>query len=190
MLDNITWAAVGLALGPALLVALSTILATWLSNRFQLQAKQIELSSQSKLRARELLFNAYQQDLERIGVEAQKQWEVLGRGIAQVLAAENEDEKQKSLEAFLTLLRRLDLDMKDSIDAVEAQLKEADMLDEAKKDILFLREHLMVDPQTLTTYELEKLMFKLIKAQSIETKISRSLINYRRDKLFSPYLKD
>lgn len=136
------------------------------------------------------MFNAYQQDLERIGGEAKERWEILGQGIAQVLSAGSDEDKEKTLGEFLALLRRFDLNMKESIDEMENQLKLAGLSEEAKKDILFLREHLMVDPQTLTTHALEEFMFRLITAQTIETRIRLALTSKRRNELFGPYLRD
>ena len=188
MPNQITWTTVFLVLGPAVVAALATLAGSWLSNHFQLKNKKLELESQTKLRAKELYFNAYQQDLERIRVAASNASETFLRGIAQIMSAGTVDEKEKHLEDFLAIFKALDVDIRDNISALEEELKGAGLLEQAEQDLSFIREHFGVDPQSLTTKDIEALTFKLARAYDIETKLLTALVTKKREDLFAEYL--
>jgi hypothetical protein len=71
-------------LGPALLATLSTLAGVWLTHHFQLKTKKTELDAQAKLKARELIFNSYQQKLDRKREALSKASSGMGQFIAQV----------------------------------------------------------------------------------------------------------
>ena len=185
MPNQITWTTVFLVLGPAVVAALATLAGSWLSNHFQLKNKKLEIESQTNLKAKELYFNAYQQQLERISVAASNASETIYRGIAQIMSADTEDEKEKQLEDFLAIFKALDID---NIKALEEELKGAGLFEQAEQDLTFIRENFGVDPQSLTTKDIEALTFKLGRAHDIETKILTALVTKKREDLFGEYL--
>ena len=188
MPNQITWTTVFLVLGPAVVAALATLAGSWLSNHFQLKNKKLEIESQTNLKAKELYFNAYQQQLERISVAASNASETIYRGIAQIMSADTEDEKEKQLEDFLAIFKALDIDIRDNIKALEEELKGAGLFEQAEQDLTFIRENFGVDPQSLTTKDIEALTFKLGRAHDIETKILTALVTKKREDLFGEYL--
>jgi hypothetical protein len=180
---------------PAIITLIGTLagtliggLITWFSLNYQFRIKKAELQSQSALRARELLFESYQKKLEQINGRSHSAGETIGKFIAQIMTATNEDEKEEILEGFLVIVRALEIDLTDSIDELEKELREAGLFEKRRKEISFLREHIAIDLSNLSGKEMEALQFKIVQALGIETKLLQELVNKKCEDLFSDYL--
>lgn len=78
---------------------------TWLTQRYQYRMKSAELASQSRLKAKELLFAAYQERISRISQRASEFGKGLGAIAGLYQATDDENEKQQLNAALFTLVK-------------------------------------------------------------------------------------
>lgn len=188
MPNPITWSGVIFILGPALLATLSTLAGVWLTHHFQLKTKKTELDAQAKLKARELLFNSYQQKLDRKREALSKASSGMGQFIAQVKLAKDEEEKRE----ILTLLNTLTSDVTDLItsyvDELEEELNREGLTHKRKKQMDFIRANAKKHLQMKTTEELEAALFNVWKVSDAVAFLEQELLEKKCEDLFGEYL--
>lgn len=141
LLQSHAWADVAyqavLSLGPALITAG----VSWLAFHSQLKLKDKEISAQAKLRARELMFNAYQGVLERREKEAVDIGGVLGQlGVAFQLA-DDEDAQLKARVALMENLGAIITPLRGLEGQLEAELVKAGLSDRYKSQMSYIKDH-------------------------------------------------
>ena len=94
-------------LGGTLLGSLIGFFGTWLSMRYQHRIKSIELASQARLRAKELLFTTYQDRITRISQRATDLQSAFGSFLGMYKAIEDENERRQLNEGMLELLKQV-----------------------------------------------------------------------------------
>lgn len=107
------------SLGPALITAF----VSWLAFRSQLKIKDKELDSQVKLKARELMFNAYQGLMERREKEAVEIGRVLGPLGVAFQMADNQEEQLKIRVSLMETMGAVVVPLRGTLDEIESQLK-------------------------------------------------------------------
>lgn len=94
-------------LGGTLLGSLIGFFGTWLSIRYQHRIKSIELASQARLRAKELLFATYQDRINRISQRTTEFQSAFGTFLGAYKATQDENERQQINEGMLELLKQV-----------------------------------------------------------------------------------
>ena len=190
MFKGITWAAVALALGPALLAALSTLAGSWLTNHFQRENKKLELDRQAELRARELLFDAYQKRLEEYGKDAQQMTSALGKLAGNLSAEEDEEERQVVWEALIQIIQfTLDPLMIWARD-LEVELQAVGLLGGYEAHVRRIKKALATDFSKVSLADKDTVLPEFMMVFSSLTAIRDALSTKRCNDLFSKYLAE
>jgi hypothetical protein len=93
------------------------------------KGEENRIGTQAKLRARELLFDSYQQKLEGLRKSAYKPSEDMGKFIATIKLAEDEVEKRN----LIRTVRMLSASVSESIDELEGELVQVGLFEKRKK---------------------------------------------------------
>src|SRR3712207_2216821 len=93
---------IGTLLG-AVIGSINTYRITRLTLQHQFEMKSAELESMAEIKRRELLFNAYQQRMQRINDKSKEMGEAIGKLSGMLLAITDEEEQRRINRAMFTL---------------------------------------------------------------------------------------
>jgi hypothetical protein len=186
--QTINWPTLWLALGPAIVAGFFTALGSYLIYRSQLKTKLAEIKGQSELRARELLFESYQQRIDRIGEGVNKFMGALYGFAGHLQALTDEEEKRQAQVGILVLINMTRDPILDSVGELEEELGSVDLATKRSADLRFIRE-------TLST-ELDKpdidfglVYLNFMKAFGLFNGLKEELLNKKCEALFNIYLE-
>ena len=139
--------------------------------------KIAEIKGQSELRARELLFEAYQKRIDRIG-ESAKEFVGALMGLAGHLQGTTEEESRRELEAAMIALIRMTSDpFRDSINDLDEELQAVGLAEKRQKDISFIRETLSIDLNKVTVNDVGITYLNFMKAIGLFHSLKDELLN-------------
>ena len=186
----IDWPTLWLALGPAIVAGFFTALGLWLIYRSQLKTKIAEIKGQAELRARELLFAAYQKRIDRIGESVDKFVGALFGFAGHLQALHDQEEEKKQAEgAILVLIKMTSDPMLDSIGELEEELRAIGLGEKRSKDIQFIRETLSANIDKATVIDFGAIYLNFMKAVGLFNALKEELLNRKCEGLFNIYLE-
>lgn len=188
--QTINWATVALALGPAVITAISTAVGSWLLYRHQLKTKVAEIRGQTGLRARELLFESFQKRIDRRD-EGIKQFVSTLMTLVEHLKVETDEEsKRQSGIVIIALIKMIREPFLDSVSELEEEFKLVGLTDKRRKDISTIRQTLAVDLDKVEIKNVGELYLDFMKSIGLFTSLKDELLNIKCEDLFSVYLSD
>ncbi|PYS77762.1 MAG: hypothetical protein DMF70_16010 [Acidobacteria bacterium] len=142
------------------------------------------------MRARELLFAAYQKRIDRIGESVDKFVGALFGFAGHLQALHDQEEEKKQAEgAILVLIKTTSDPMLDSIGELEEELKVIGLAGKRSKDIQFIRETLSVNLDKATVTDFGAIYLNFMKAVGLFNALKEELLNRKCEDLFNIYLE-
>jgi hypothetical protein len=186
MFNQVNWATVVFSLIPVL----STLAGIWLTQRYQFKIKRVELESQAKLRARELLFTAYQKRID----DGTKQAENIGRVFGQFIELLQREKDPPAQQEAWNAIACLMTVSKDSlliwVRELESELQENQLEDIYKDDIVLIKATLAIDFDNIKLEQVGKVYMEFMRTLALIYSIRDALSDKRSKNLFVDYLKD
>jgi hypothetical protein len=150
--------------------------------------KDKEIASQTKIKARELMFNAYQGVLERREKEATEIGRVLGQlGVALQLA-DDEDAQLKARVALMENLGAIITPLRGLEAQLEAELKKAGLSDKYESQMLYVKNHANMNFTAIPYDEIPSEYDTAMTMLSYVSLIQQAILEKKREDLFSDYL--
>ena len=172
------------SLGPAAITAV----VSWLAFRSQRIIKQAEIEGQTKLRARELMFNSYQGLMERREKEVTDIGKVLGQvGIA-LQITDDEDEKRKACVALMEVMGSIVTPFKGSVADLENELAQAGLLEKYQSQLSYIKSHVDFDVMTIPYKDIPAKYQAVMTMLGYASLIQQALLANKREELFREYL--
>jgi hypothetical protein len=163
---------------------LITAVVSWKISRQQLTMKTEELKAQGDLRARELLFNAYQKKIERIGNNASEVGEAFGQMIGQM-----EGKRDEEIAPALILTLKVTTDgFKSSIEELEHELSWSGLPASRQQDLVAIKQIFATDFDNLSVKEIGPIYVRLMAALGIIYSLQTELTNKKAEDLFKDQL--
>jgi hypothetical protein len=131
--------------------AIIGFLGTWLTLRYQYRMKATELLSQSQLKAKELLFSAYQQRIERINNKSRDMGESVGKLITLYQASTDQEERRQLNIAFFMIIKESYELYKEWFRELEEERNKVGLGNSSPAQVTAVREALAVDFQNITS---------------------------------------
>lgn len=160
-------------------------LTTWLTLRSQYKLKSIELSSQSRLKGKELLFGAYQSRIVSIRERGNEIGSAFSKLVPLAQSAKTDDEKRQVTDAFLTILTEGIAAQKEWFRELQEEIKEVGLEDKAVEQTARIREALINQPAQVTTEaEIMRLVVGWAKAVGLMDSLRQDVLTRRCENLF------
>jgi hypothetical protein len=135
---------IGTLLGAAI-GSFTTYRITRLNLRHQFEMKAAEFESIAEIKRKELLFNAYQQRIQRIGERANEMGAAFGQLSGTLTAITNEEEKRQINEAMFTLVKESFEVRREWFRELEEERAKVGLADTSPTQIKIIRDALSVD---------------------------------------------
>jgi hypothetical protein len=129
------------SLGPAAITAI----VSWLAFRSQRRIKQAEMEGQTKLRARELMFNSYQGMMERREKDVTDLGKVLGQVAVALQITDDEEERRKACVALMEVMGSIITPLKGSVVDLENELAQAGLMQKYQSQLSYIKSHVEFD---------------------------------------------
>jgi hypothetical protein len=172
-------------LGPAFIA----LAGTWIALRYQKKLKEVEIDAQTRLKARELMFAAYQQKSDKYTSELREASRVIA-GLSAKVTTGNQEEIDEAIEESLKIIYGAAVPMLYSIEGLEEELKHFGLMSRYQKEFEFIKK---VDEEEseytdLSTKQWAEELDRLSKAIGMLVVITQELLDKKRERLFSEYL--
>jgi hypothetical protein len=172
------------SLGPAAITAI----VSWLAFRSQRRIKEAEMEGQTKLRARELMFNSYQGLMERREKEVTDLGKTLGQvGIA-LQITDDEDEKRKACVALMEVMGSIITPFKGSVADLESELAAAGLLPKYESQLSYIKSHVDFDLMAIPYQQIPAKYQAVMTMLGYASLIQQALLAKKREELFREYL--
>jgi hypothetical protein len=183
------WAEAIKTLGPAVVASAATLLGSYLLFRNQLKTKIAELKGQSELRARELLFGAYQKKIDRINKNAGRAARELGK-IGALLNSENDENAlSEALKILLFLMKALKSGILEAVEELEAEVKILELSTKASDKIIAIRNGVSAELQgAISITQVQEIYFKWVNAINLFYSVSADILTQKAERLFGDLL--
>jgi len=196
-IEVVTWQAATVEIAKLLIPVISAtipaafaVIATVLTLRHQRRVEETKIDGQTKLRARELMFNSYQQQMDKNAEEVK----LLGQKVGELsMAAQLSDDQQEvnqALVAFVGLITSLTNPIKGSLEGIQDELKRYGLLEARKEKIETIRRHIEVDFRNATPDIIFREYSKITVALGTVAAIQQEILDCKRRELFRDYLPD
>jgi hypothetical protein len=176
------------ALGGALIGSLSTVLITWLTNRKQIELQKNEIKAQVGLKARELLFNSYQQRMNKLESELFQYGSTLGQISGTLAGTEDEEERHKILHHLIKTFRPFMMLFTDTVVDLESELEKVGLLEKREAQLNILRENSGIELDETNGDDLEQHLNSLFKSLAIISLLNQEILNRKCESLFGEYV--
>lgn len=184
---QITWASVALdalkILGPAILA----LAGSWIALRYQRKLKEAEIDAGLRLKARELMFEAYQRELISQTAEL-KEFGKAMQNLYQKLKTGTQEEKIQAWLSAGTAMTGLMSPVLSSFPRLEQELREFGLSEQYSVQLDFIREALSNPPQITDLKGAEEFANTAFYMISHFTVMSQDLLDKKRQSLFQEYL--
>ena len=179
------WSLAVMMLGPAAITGAVSIIISQL----QLKMKISEIKGESEYKARENLFQSYQRRLTAHGESSKEFFEGIGKTFGYYVAQENEQEGIKMLKAHFKLIKLVKDEIPESIDELERELRENKLFTEdIEKQISFMKKTISVDLEKIAEKDMGAIFIDYCKVIDLLHSFENTLLEKKRDELFSKYL--
>lgn len=174
-------------LGPALITGFTS----YYIAKFQLRTKEIELKGQAEIKARELVFNAYQKKLEDRAKAAEELGRQLGQLVPYVQELEEKSGIVESTKPLIVLLQIISDVCREDFQDLENDLRQAGLHEKHQKKLAHIQRVLSFEVEKLTPQDVatvQNQFLDLTKSYGLIASINNELINKKAMDLFSPLL--
>lgn len=159
---------------------------TWVTLKYQHRMKSAELTSQSKLKAKELLFSAYQGRIERISNRSKEASEAVGKLIALYQAATNEEERRQLNVAFFMIIRESYELNKEWFRELEEERNKVGLGESSPSQVAAIREALAVDFQNISSEaDIQRIFVNWAKLVAVMDSLWQDVLAKKSEDLFS-----
>lgn len=174
----------------AIIPAIFAIAATFLTLRHQRKIEEAKIDGQAKLRARELMFNSYQQQMEK-NVEDVK---LLGNKVGELSMAarlsDDEEEVKKAIIAFVSFVVSITNPIRGSLDNIQNELLHFGLLEARKEQIVRINKYINFDLNKATPDLIFKECGNLTLALGEIVALHQEILDCKRRELFKDYLPE
>lgn len=183
------WAEAIRTLGPAVVASAATLLGSYLLFRNQLKTKVTEIKGQSELRARELLFDAYQKKIDRISKNANEAGTALGQLGALLRSEEDESAVEEALKSLPYLMKVLKSGFWEAVEDLENELKALEVPAKSADRIVSIKKGISVDIQSVTSFaEVQEIFMQWVNAVNAFYVLIEESLTRKAESLFSEFL--
>ncbi len=194
--SNVTWINFWIEFVKILGPASVALIGTYIGLRSQRKIKEIEIDSQTRLKARELMFNAYQKKADSENAELKEACKIFNDLYLKVSKmrmsqTENNNDIIESFEKSLTVLSTISVPLHSSFEELESELKHFNLLikyEDELKTINSFASIISQPPQDLTIQNLELTLNIATSALSHIMLIHNEILEKKREQLFEEYL--
>jgi len=163
-------------------------LVSYFMYRLNLKIKEVEIKGQTTLKARELMFNAYQQRLGKLNEDIREFAESIGKYDATLLSNDGKDETIKDI---LELISNFIGYCRHSIDSLIDEVKKHGLLDERReRHVEFIRKVFSMDLAKMSPEETRDIYQKFVRGILMLISFEADLVEKKQKELFSKYLND
>lgn len=184
---SVTWVTFSIEavkiLGPAVLA----LTGSWLALRFQQKGKQAEILGQTKLKARELMFESYQKTFD-IEVAELKDLAKAAKSLSLSFLHGNTQEKGDAIGKIYEALSGAAMPLLFGLDRVEEDLKQFGLHERYKEELAFIKELNDEEATGENEEEIAQIFDKVFTAVAYYIVINRDVIARKREQLFREYL--
>lgn len=167
---------------------LITALIAYLSLRHQRKLEEDKINGQIKLEARKLLFNSYEQDMERGRESFDGFQESLAKLQIDILFPKNEQEKREALKAYRAIMSQLISLMRDFLGEMKAELAAQNIINNENEQIAIIENFIALNFKTATEENLEEHCMSAVRVMTIVNVLQQESLNRKRNELFFEYL--
>lgn len=175
------------ALVGALIGSVSSIVVTGLTLRNQYKLKAIESRAQIELKAKELLFNSYQQRIESMSRELGNYGKALGQVAGTLSALDDGEGKRKIVSGLVKTLAPFMNLFSIAVDDLEWNIDGIGSLGKLQAQVKLLRENSNIDLETATSEELEQHLHLMLNSVTIVNMLNQAVLNRKCENLFGEY---
>jgi hypothetical protein len=168
--------------------SISTFLATWLTLRNQVLLQKVEVRAQMELKARELLFGAYQRKIEASEKSLEDTGASLGKIEVSIEHLRTDAEKGAAIKPLVGGLAEMLSLYKRHVGQIETELKEAKLFDQSEELLGKIKEVLALDFAALTDEEIGQNYRKLLMFSGLISSLEYDLLNHKAEELFNPFI--
>jgi hypothetical protein len=187
--QNLDWPTAVVEIAKYFVPAAITALVSILISRYQWKTKEIEISGQAEIKARELLFDSYQKRIERIGNFGRDMGEAMGKLLPYLQDwGKTETGNDQIAIVFLEIIKIAIGTHRSSLIELEEELKKVGLLQAKQGDVTFVKNFLSVDPNLLTAQQFGPVFLNFIKTLSIMDGLQQDLLHKKSQDLFEAYL--
>lgn len=176
--------AIGALLG-ALIGSITTYRITRLNLRHQLEMKSAELDSVAEIKRRELLFNAYQQRIQRINDRGKDMGAAFGQLAGTLAAIEDEAEKRQLNAAMFTFIRESFEARREWFRELEEERAKVGLADTSPTQIKMIREALSVDLDDTPPADPNRMYINFMKSVALMDGLWQDVLEKKSEDLFS-----
>jgi len=181
---NIWWIAV-MTITPALITGVVSIIISQL----QLKMKISEIKGESEYKARENLFKSYQEKLRANRESSEKFFESMGEVFGYYIVEENEEEKIRILKDQFKFIKLAQKEIPKSTGEFERELRKNKLVTgEIEKQILFIKDTVSKNLEKISEKDMEAILIDYWKVFDLLHSFENTLLEKKRDELFSKYL--
>jgi hypothetical protein len=173
----------------ALIGSVSSIVVTGLNLKNQYKLKAIESKAQMELKAKELLFNSYQQRMETMGKELSSYGSALGQITGTLAALDDDEEKRKTISYLVKTFTPFMNLFSIAVDELEWDIDGAGLV-KLKAQVKLLRENSNIDLEEATPEELEQHLHLMFKSVTIVNMLNQAVLNRKCENLFGEYVNN
>jgi hypothetical protein len=171
---------------PAAITATASI---WLS-RHQYKSKLAELDTQSKLKAREILFGSYQKRIERVNDQVKEMAQAIEKIIPELKRAEETHGTEEALKAFVILVSMTFDVWRDDFIELETEMARYHIAEKWKNQISYLKVFFSQKPSEFNTANIMPIYLGFMRSAGLISLFNNDLLTERCEELFSDYLPD
>ncbi|MBD0369495.1 MAG: hypothetical protein ICV60_01470 [Pyrinomonadaceae bacterium] len=172
-------------LAGALLGSVTTFAITWLTLRHQLQVKSAELDSVAEIKRRELLFDAYQQRIQRIADRGKDMAAAFGQLSGTLTAIEDEAEKRQINEAMFTLIKESFEIRREWFRELEEERAKVGLANTSPTLIEIIRKALSVDLEDTLPADTKRMYIDFVKTLALMDTLWQDVLEKKSEDLFS-----
>lgn len=174
----------------AIIPAIFTIVATIFTLRHQRKIEAVKIDGQAKLRARELMFTAYQQQMEKNAEDVRLLGQKVGELSMAAQLSDDEKEVKKAIIAFVGFIVSITNPIRGSLDNIQAELRHFNLLEARKEQITKLNEYINFDLNKKTPDLIFKECEKITLALGMIAALHQEILDCKRRELFKDYLPE
>jgi hypothetical protein len=176
-------AELGKILGPAIITGLSS----YLIARNQFKTKELELTGQSEIKGKELLFNAYQKRIERISNVDKDFGDLISRITPLLEKSQGKLEIQQIGLVLRAIAKSAQPIPQEDVQELEQEIAEAGLAEKRKVQVDFIRAFSRIDWDQVTPEQMLPLSFEMVKYVMLTSGLRGDLLTKKGEDLFGTY---
>ncbi|MDT5159504.1 MAG: hypothetical protein QOH51_3861 [Acidobacteriota bacterium] len=175
---------IGALLG-AVIGSVTTYCITRLNLQHQFEVKSAELGSVAELKRRELLFNAYQQRIQRIGDRGKEMGAAFGQIAGTLTGIDDEAEKRQINEAMFTLVKESFEVRREWFRELEEERDKVGLANTSPTQIEIIRRALSVNFDDTVPVDTKRMFIDFAKTLALMDALWQEVLEKKSEDLFS-----